>query len=187
MPAKLAFSAELETIVYYFYGSVRCPTCHKMEEYTKETIAKNFQDEVASGLLVLKTINIEEKENEHFVKDYQLYTKSLILSQVLKGSFMLGIIFALSFCPIAAALFFGSLIPLALKSTYGMVLPLFYGIGTGIPVIIFSGGIAMGVKSFSKWFGKARVFEAYTRKITGAIFLIVGLYFSWTYIIVKII
>ncbi|MFC1674798.1 aromatic aminobenezylarsenical efflux permease ArsG family transporter [Candidatus Omnitrophota bacterium] len=103
-----------------------------------------------------------------------------------KGSFILGVVFALSFCPIAAALFFGSLIPLALKSTYGIILPFFYGVGTGIPVVIFALGIAMGVKSFKKWFRKATVLELYTRKITGVIFIIVGIYFIWTYIVANI-
>ncbi len=104
----------------------------------------------------------------------------------IKGSFMLGVIFALSFCPIAAALFFGSLIPLALKSTYGIILPFFYGIGTGIPVVIFALGVAMGVTSFSKWFRKATALELYMRKITGIIFLLVGIYFVWSYCIVNI-
>ena len=71
-----------------------------------------------------------------------------------KGSFVLGIVFALSFCPIAAALFFGSLIPLALKSSYGIGLPFFYGLGTGIPVVIFALGISMGLKSFQNGFIK---------------------------------
>jgi len=101
----------------------------------------------------------------------------------IRGSFTLGAIFALSFCPIAAALFFGSLIPLALKSSYGIVLPFFYGIGTGIPVIVFALGITMGVTSFSKWFRKVAVLELYTRKITGIIFILVGIYFIWGYII----
>ena len=103
-----------------------------------------------------------------------------------RGSFMLGIIFALSFCPIAAALFFGSLIPLALNSKYGIVLPFFYGIGTGIPVVIFAISAAIGVKSVSKWFQKARTIELYTRKITGVIFILVGIYFAWYYIIVNL-
>ncbi len=102
-----------------------------------------------------------------------------------KGSFLLGVIFALSFCPIAAALFFGSLIPLALKSTYGIILPFFYGIGTGIPVVIFALGIAVGVKSFSKWLHKAATLELYTRKITGIIFILVGICFLWDHIIVN--
>jgi len=98
---------------------------------------------------------------------------------------MLGTIFALSFCPFAAALFFGSLIPLALKSSYGIILPFFYGIGTGIPVVAFALGIATGVTSFSKWFHKATTFELYTRKITGIIFILVGIYFIWFHIIVS--
>ena len=102
-----------------------------------------------------------------------------------KGSFILGAIFALSFCPIAAALFFGSLIPLALKSTHGIILPFFYGIGTGIPVVVFALGIAMGVTSFSKWFRKVAMLELYTRKITGIIFILIGIYFIWGYIVIN--
>ena len=102
-----------------------------------------------------------------------------------KGSFILGAIFALSFCPIAAALFFGSLIPLALKSSYGITLPFFYGIGTGIPAVVFALGIAMGVTSFSKWLRKVAVLELYTRKITGVIFIFVGIYFGWSYIVIN--
>ena len=104
-----------------------------------------------------------------------------------KGAFMLGAIFALSFCPIAAALFFGSLIPLALKSSYGIALPFLYGIGTGIPVVVFALGITLGVTSFSKWFQKATIFELYTRKITGIIFILVGIYFIWNYILSSLI
>lgn len=104
----------------------------------------------------------------------------------LKGSFMLGAIFALSFCPIAAALFFGSLIPLALKSTYGIILPCLYGIGTGIPVVVFALSIAMGVTSFSKWFHRATTFELYTRKVTGVVFILVGIYFIWFHIIIRV-
>lgn len=100
-----------------------------------------------------------------------------------KGSFVLGVIFALSFCPIAAALFFGSLIPLALKSTYGIILPFFYGVGTGIPVVVFALGIAMGVTSFSKWFHKATTFELYMRKLTGTVFIFIGIYFIWHHIV----
>ena len=109
--------------------------------------------------------------------------QSALAEAGVRGSFMLGMIFALSFCPIAAALFFGSLIPLALNSKYGIALPFFYGIGTGIPVIIFAISITLGVKSISKWFDKAKTFERYTRKITGIIFILIGIYFIWLYVI----
>jgi len=112
--------------------------------------------------------------------------QSELVESGIAGSFILGAVFALSFCPIAAALFFGSLIPLALNSSYGIILPFIYGIGTGIPVIVFALGIAMGVKSFSHWFNKAAKFELYTRTITGVIFILVGIYFVWSYIIVNL-
>jgi len=74
-----------KVMVYYFHGSFRCPTCHKLEQYSKEAIETNFKDALASGKLEFKVINVEDKGNEHFNKDYQLYTKSLILSLVKDG------------------------------------------------------------------------------------------------------
>ena len=93
------------------------------------------------------------------------------------GAFWLGFLFALAFCPISAAMFFGSLIPLSLNNSYGIVLPLIYGIGTGLPVLAFSFAIAFGITTLSHWFKKMAVFEKYTRKTTGIIFMLVGLYF----------
>ena len=70
---------------YYFHGNFRCPTCHKLEQYSKEAIETKFKNEIASGRLVFKTINVEEKGSEHFTGDYQLYTKSLVISLVKDG------------------------------------------------------------------------------------------------------
>ncbi len=97
------------------------------------------------------------------------------------GSFALGVVFALSFCPIAAGLFFGSLIPLALGSRFGIIFPFFYGIGTGLPVMVFALGIALGLRSTARWFKQVARAEVYIRKMTGIIFLIVGFYYLWGY------
>jgi len=97
------------------------------------------------------------------------------------GAFILGFIFALAFCPASAALFFGSLIPLALINKSGVVLPFVYGIGTGLPVFIFAVAIALGITSLSHWFSWAARLEYFTRKITGCIFIGVGLYYSGIY------
>ena len=70
---------------YYFHGTFRCPTCKKLEQYSKEAIESNFKDALASGKLAFKVVNIENKGNEHFVNDYQLYTKSLVLSFTKEG------------------------------------------------------------------------------------------------------
>jgi len=64
---------------------MRCPTCHKLEQYSKEAIETNFKDVLASGKLEFKVVNVEDKGNEHYGNDYQLYTKSLILSLVKDG------------------------------------------------------------------------------------------------------
>ena len=85
MSTTMALGTDVKIIAYYFHGNARCSTCHKMEQYTKEAIEENFKDELANGLLVIKAVNVEKKENEHFVNDYQLYTKALIISHVEDG------------------------------------------------------------------------------------------------------
>lgn len=99
------------------------------------------------------------------------------------GAFLLGLIFALAFCPVSAALFFGSLIPLALNSKAGALLPFIYGIGTGLPVLLFAVAIAFGVTSMSHWFHRITRIEYYTRRITGFIFILVGSYYAGIYIL----
>jgi len=99
------------------------------------------------------------------------------------GALALGFIFALVFCPVSAALFFGSLIPLALNNKIGSLLPFVYGVGTGIPVLIFAVAIALGATSLSRWFHRITQLEYYTRRITGIIFILVGLYYIWAYVL----
>lgn len=97
------------------------------------------------------------------------------------GAFLLGILFALSFCPVSAALFFGSLIPLAVKHNSSYTLPAIYGLGTGLPVFIFAILISAGSKSISKIFTKLTNLELWFRRITGIIFILVGIYYTLTY------
>jgi len=98
------------------------------------------------------------------------------------GSFPLGVLFALSFCPSSAALFFGSLLPLALNNGSTVLFPAVYGIGTGLPVIVFAIVIAFGVKNISGIFQKVTAMEYWTRKLTGAIFILIGIYYVLTHI-----
>lgn len=74
-----------KVIAYYFHGTFRCYSCTNMEKYSREAIEANFKDALASGKLEFKAVNVEDRGNEHFVNDYQLYTKSLILSFVKDG------------------------------------------------------------------------------------------------------
>ena len=97
-------------------------------------------------------------------------------------SFIIGIVFALSFCPVSAAFFFLSLIPIALKYESGILLPSIYGIGTGLPVLIFAILVAFGAKKIAAAFNKITKFEKWSRLITGAIFILVGIYMSMEFI-----
>ncbi|MFH1847181.1 MAG: nitrophenyl compound nitroreductase subunit ArsF family protein [Candidatus Omnitrophota bacterium] len=89
VPCSFGFSEDMsiedKVIVYYFHGIYRCMTCNAMEAYSKEAVETNFKDELNSGTLEFESINVEDKANEHFVEDYGLYTKSLILSRVVAG------------------------------------------------------------------------------------------------------
>ncbi len=98
------------------------------------------------------------------------------------GAGFLGMVFALSFCPTSAALFFGSLIPLSLKYESNILLPSIYGIGTALPVFVFSFLIAFSAQLVGKVFNKLTQIELWLRRITGGVFIIVGIYFCLIYI-----
>lgn len=92
------------------------------------------------------------------------------------GSALLGIVFALTFCPLSGALFFGSLIPLAIDGKSAVLMPSIYGLGTALPVVVFSFVIAFSVKSLGVLFQKLTQIEKWVRKITAVVFIGAGLY-----------
>jgi len=92
------------------------------------------------------------------------------------GAAILGIIFALSFCPVSAALFFGSLIPLAVKYKSAFILPSVYGLGTGLPVLVFAVLIATGANRVARAYDKLVPLEKWARRATGIVFVLVGIY-----------
>jgi threonine/homoserine/homoserine lactone efflux protein len=92
------------------------------------------------------------------------------------GSGLLGIIFALTFCPLSAALFFGSLIPLAVDGKSSVMMPSVYGLGTALPVIAFSLVMVFSVKSIGKFFAKLTQIEKWARKLTAVVFIGAGIY-----------
>ena len=346
--ASAAVAVPDKVIAYYFHTTLRCPSCRKIEAYSSTAIETGFADEIAEGRLEWRVINIEEKGNEHFVKDYQLYTKSLILSeersgrevrwknlakvwellgnegdfvalrtegdarlpgrtamseqlvavgtaawlgiltsispcplasniaavsfvgrsvgsprralaagvtyalgraltyvvvavvvvssilsipgvsfflqhrmnQVLgpllvviglglvgwlrlpvstrnwtpgigkkpgktsvAGAGILGLVFALSFCPVSAGLFFGALIPLAINVDSRVVLPAVYGIGTGLPVVLFALLIAAGAHWVGRAFHVLATIEKAARPVTGVVFILAGLYLTAIHIL----
>ena len=100
----------------------------------------------------------------------------------LLGALVLGCLFALSFCPVSATLFFGSLLPLAVKYESGILLPFIYGIGTAIPVVIFAIILAFGARWLGKAFERVTQVEKVMRIVTGLVFIGVGIYMSLVYV-----
>lgn len=97
------------------------------------------------------------------------------------GAGLLGILFALSFCPISAALFFGSLIPLAVQHQSSIMMPSLYGIGTALPVVCFAFILAFGAQRLGKAFNLLTAIEGWMRRATAMVFLGVGGYYTLAY------
>ncbi len=111
----------------------------------------------------IQGVNVTEKLSEKF-KD-----KGLL------GSFLLGALFAMAFCPYSGALFFGMLMPMTIKS--GLHLPIAYSIGTGLPVILFAFVIAFSIKKLGMYFNVITKIEKVMRIVAGIVFILTGLYY----------
>ena len=92
------------------------------------------------------------------------------------GALLLGVVFALTFCPVSAALFFGGLIPLALKHHSPVMMPLLYGVGTALPVIAFALLLAFSARLVGVLFNRITAIEVWARRVTGVVFILAGLY-----------
>lgn len=78
-PTATAPRQQIKTVVYYFHGNMRCSSCKKIEAYTKEAIKSGFADALKNGSLELKVINVEKPGHGHYVQDFQLYTRSVVV------------------------------------------------------------------------------------------------------------
>lgn len=74
-----------KVIVYYFHGNNRCSSCMTIERYTRESVEANFAKELKSGQIEFTSINVDLPANSHYVQDYKLFTKSVIVSHVMQG------------------------------------------------------------------------------------------------------
>ncbi len=125
------------------------------------------------GLIILNIIklnflgktNFKEKLSEKF-KD-----KGLL------GSFLIGLVFALAFCPYSAALYFGMLIPMSIASTKGLYLPIIFSFGTGLPVILFTYLLAFTASKVGYFYTRITQIEKVMRTLAGVVFILTGLYY----------
>lgn len=129
------------------------------------------------GMILLDFITINLSARGMSQKNQKRFEK-----MGLWGALPLGIIFALSFCPVSAALFFGSLLPLATKSHSIFAIPFTYGLGTALPVLVFAFLLAFGTHWVARAFHKITKIEVWVRRTTGLVFILVGIYLSLIYI-----
>lgn len=93
------------------------------------------------------------------------------------GAFLLGVVFALAFCPYSGVLYFGMLIPMTIASVSGLYLPLVFAVATGIPVILFAWLIAFSIGSLGNFYNQLKGFDLWFRRVIGVVFIVVGIYY----------
>ncbi|MEI7981265.1 MAG: aromatic aminobenezylarsenical efflux permease ArsG family transporter [Bacteroidota bacterium] len=124
------------------------------------------------GLFMLDFIKLKfpgfsgltEKMGEHSKRSYW-------------GTLLLGMVFAMAFCPYSGVLYFAMLIPMTIASASGLYLPVVFAIATGLPVIIFAWLLAYAVGNVGKLYNKIKIFEIWFRRVVAVLFILVGIYY----------
>jgi cytochrome c biogenesis protein CcdA len=130
-------------------------------------------------LIIIGIFMLEFVKLRLFKKNQKLEAlKVKLAGKGILGSFLLGVVFALAFCPFSGVLFFGMLIPLAIKSGDGIIIPSVFAIATGLPVIILSFILVHSVSKLGKVMNKIQAFEKWMRRIVAGLFIIIGLYYA---------
>jgi len=133
---------------------------------------------IVIGLILLDVIKLNFLSNANLTE--KLSEK--FRTQGVFGSFLLGALFALAFCPYSGALFFGMLIPMTLSANEGLALPIVFALGTGLPVLFFAFVIAFSLEKLGKYFHAIRKVEKVMRLIAGFTFILTGLYYINIYL-----
>ena len=147
---------------------------------SKFKIAKLFQgngEKYIGFVLILLGLIMLDVLKFNFIKTGALTDKlsDKFKTKGLLGSFLLGGLFALAFCPYSGALFFGMLMPITIKS--GLTIPVIYSIGTGLPVVLFAFVIAFSIEKIGIYFNAISKFEKIMRIIAGIVFILTGLFY----------
>ncbi len=124
------------------------------------------------GLLMLDVLKIRLPGMGSLTSGFQKKGTNRYLQALL-----LGVLFALAFCPYSAVLYFGMLIPMTISSPSGLYLPIVFAIATGIPVIIFAWLLAYTISGVGKLYNSLKIFEMWFRRVISVIFIAVGIYY----------
>lgn len=129
------------------------------------------------GLIMLNGIKL----NFLWKSNFQEKLSEKFKHKGLLGSFLIGIVFALAFCPYSGALFFGMLIPMTIASADGLYLPIVFAFGTGLPVILFTYLLAFTVGKVGIFYNRITKIENVMRKVAGVVFIITGMYYVFIF------
>lgn len=125
------------------------------------------------GLIMLNIIRLNFLGKSNFQERFS----EKFRDKGLLGSFLIGIVFALAFCPYSGALYFGMLIPITIASAKGLYLPIIFAIGTGLPVILFTYLLAFTTGKIGIFYTKISKIEKIMRYIAGIVFILTGIYY----------
>ncbi len=140
---------------------------------------QKYGDKLIGPLLLLVGIIMLDVVKFNFIKSSDRLDrfKEKLAGKGFVGSFLLGVVFALAFCPFSAVLFFGMLIPIALQAGDGLIIPSVFAFATGLPVIIFSFILVKSVSKLGTIMNKIGTFEKWMRKIVAVVFILAGFYY----------
>ena len=125
------------------------------------------------GLIMLNVIKLNFLGKSNFTERLSNKFKD----KGLLGSFLIGVVFALAFCPYSGALFFGMLIPITISSANGLYLPIIFAFGTGLPVILFTYLLAFTAGKIGVFYNRITKIEKVMRTVAGIVFIGTGLYY----------
>lgn len=158
--------------VIIFIGADQFKVSGLFQQYGEKVIGPLL---IVIGLLMLDVLKIKFPGMNSLTKRFQENGTSSYWEVLL-----LGVVFALAFCPYSGVLYFGMLVPMTISSASGLYLPIVFAIATGIPVIIFAWLIAYTVSGVGKLYNSIKTFEIWFRRVISVLFICVGVYYVAT-------
>jgi cytochrome c-type biogenesis protein len=160
--------------VLLFFGASKFQLARFFQIYGERFLGPLF---IIIGILMLDVLKIR------FPSFSRLTDKVSQNSDNKRGwsALLLGIVFALAFCPYSGVLFFGMLIPITITSVSGLILPVIFAFATGLPVIIIAWLIAYSISGIGTFYNRIKAFEKWFRMFVAILFIAVGFYYSYIF------
>lgn len=162
--------------VVLFFGASKFQVAKLFQMYGERLLGPLL---IIIGILMLDIISIKFPGLSGLTAYFENRSKKGSMWSAL----LLGVIFALAFCPYSGVLYFGMLIPLTIANPAGLILPLVFAFATGLPVIIIAWMLAYSLSSIGSFYNKVKLFEIWFRRIIAVAFIIVGIYYVFIFFI----